>query len=89
MRQKVAIFCDGDFWHGRHWRKLSAKLRLGSNPSYWVQKIETNRLRDQRTDRSLKRQGWTVLRFWETDIHRNPEQIAQKIVAVIRTCQGA
>jgi DNA mismatch endonuclease (patch repair protein) len=87
VSQRVAIFCDGDFWHGRSWRRLSAKLRSGANPSYWLQKIKTNRQRDRRTDKSLKREGWTVLRFWETDIQRDPEQIASKIAGIIRSSQ--
>lgn len=85
--QRVAIFCDGDFWHGRHWRQLSAKLRAGTNPSYWLQKIRTNRQRDRRTDKSLEREGWTVLRFWETDIQRNPEQVARKITGIVGSRQ--
>jgi DNA mismatch endonuclease, patch repair protein len=87
VSQKVAIFCDGDFWHGRNWKHLSGKLRAGSNPSYWTQKIKTNRQRDRRTDKLLKREGWIVLRFWETDIHRDPVQAASKIVGLVRASQ--
>jgi DNA mismatch endonuclease (patch repair protein) len=87
VSQKVAIFCDGDFWHGRNWNHLSGKLRAGSNPSYWTQKIKTNRQRDRRTDKLLKREGWIVLRFWETDIHRDPAQAANKIVGLVRASQ--
>ena len=83
-RRKVAIFCDGDFWHGRHWKQLSKKLRTGANPSYWLHKIEANRQRDRRTDESLRKAGWTVLRFWETDILRDPECIAVEIAKVLR-----
>ncbi len=79
LARKVVVFCDGDFWHGRNWRHLSAKLSAGSNSPYWLQKIKTNRLRDRRTNRSLGEAGWTVLRFWESDIRRDPEQIAHEI----------
>src|SRR5438046_435492 len=44
-KERVAIFCDGDFWHGRHWRRLSRKLEAGTNSSYWVRKIRANMLR--------------------------------------------
>ena len=82
-RERVAIFCDGDFWHGRDWRRLSRKLRAGTNASYWIPKIGTNRNRDRRNDRLLKREGWTVIRLWETDIHRDPEQAAHRIADLV------
>jgi DNA mismatch endonuclease (patch repair protein) len=81
---RAAIFCDGDFWHGRHWQQLSRKLRTGTNPSYWLHKIEANRQRDRRTDESLRKAGWTALRFWETDILRDPERVAVEIAKIVR-----
>jgi len=84
IARKVAIFCDGDFWHGRHWQQLSRKLSTGANPSYWLHKIEANRQRDGRTDESLRKAGWTVLRFWETDILGDPERVAVEIAKIVR-----
>jgi DNA mismatch endonuclease (patch repair protein) len=81
---RVAVFCDGDFWHGRDWQRLSRKLRTGANASYWIPKIKTNRNRDRRNDRLLKREGWTVIRVWETDIHCNPQRAAQTIAECVR-----
>ena len=81
---RVAVFCDGDFWHGRDWHRLSRKLRAGTNAFYWIPKIKTNRNRDRRNNRLLKRKGWTVIRVWETDIHRNPQQAAQTIADLVR-----
>jgi DNA mismatch endonuclease (patch repair protein) len=72
IRQRVAVFCDGDFWHGRKWKQLLQKLSAGHNSQYWVKKIQTNRERDKRTNAILRRSGWLVLRFWETDIQRTP-----------------
>jgi DNA mismatch endonuclease (patch repair protein) len=83
-RRKVVVFCDGDFWHGRDWQRLSTKLNTGANPSYWLLKIKTNRERDRRTDRLLQEAGWTVLRYWETDIHRDPERVAFEIAHIVR-----
>lgn len=81
---RIAVFCDGDFWHGRDWQRLSKKLRTGTNASYWIPKIRTNRNRDRRNDRLLKKEGWTVIRVWETDIHRNPQQAAQAVADLVR-----
>lgn len=76
---RVAVFCDGDFWHGRDWAGRKVKLAKGSNPDYWVAKIERNRERDRQVNRVLQGEGWTVLRFWETDIVRNPDKVAELI----------
>jgi DNA mismatch endonuclease (patch repair protein) len=81
---RVAVFCDGDFWHGRNWRLLSKKLHTGANASYWIAKITANRNRDRRNDRLLTREGWTVVRFWETDIHKDPGHAAQTIEELVR-----
>ena len=72
-RYMLAIFCDGDFWHGRDWKRQSEQLSKGSNPDYWTQKVLANRERDIRNNSTLLALGWTVLRFWETDIRRSPE----------------
>ena len=80
---KVVIFCDGDFWHGRNWPRRQALLGRGSNAAYWVAKIQSNVTRDRRTSRTLREQGWIVLRFWESDILKRPAAIAAKIQAVV------
>lgn len=80
VRGKVVVFCDGDFWHGRNWPKLRPKLKQGTNGSYWEQKIRGNILRDRKITNTLKASGWSVLRFWESDIKANPEKIANVII---------
>lgn len=83
-RQRIAVFCDGDFWHGRNWDSLSRKLVAGNNPSYWVQKVHSNRERDSRNNQRLSDLGWLVLRFWETDIKRSPAPIVDEILTSVR-----
>jgi DNA mismatch endonuclease (patch repair protein) len=68
-KYKIAIFCDGEFWHGKDWELK--KLRIKSNREYWIKKIEQNIERDRETDRQLNGMGWTVLRFWGNDIKKN------------------
>ena len=80
---RVAVFCDGDFWHGRHWQRLSRQLRKGANAAYWCEKIRTNMLRDRRMTRLLERQSWCVIRLWESDIKADPERAALQIVKAI------
>jgi DNA mismatch endonuclease (patch repair protein) len=63
-RCKVAVFIDGDFWHGN-----PRKFRLPkSNCDYWEHKILGNRNRDRAVNKELKRLGWRVIRFWESSL---------------------
>ena len=77
--QRLAVFCDGDFWHGRNWKKRKGVLAAGANASYWVRKIESNRVRDRRQSARLRRLGWVVIRFWEGEILSDAERVASKI----------
>lgn len=72
--KKIMIFCDGDFWHGYKYyeKKKPAK-------KFWREKIEENMRRDQRYSRKLRSQGWSVLRFWEHDIEKNPDKCIRRI----------
>jgi DNA mismatch endonuclease (patch repair protein) len=71
IKAKIAVFCDGDFWHGHNWAirglpSLDAELEKYSK--YWSLKILTNIERDKRVTYNLEKDGWTVLRFWESEI---------------------
>lgn len=83
-RARVLVFCDGDFWHGRDLAAREARLAEGHNAAYWVQKIRGNVERDRRNNEALENAGWLVLRFWETDILRDPQRIADVIVTTVR-----
>jgi DNA mismatch endonuclease (patch repair protein) len=82
-RAKVAVFCDGDFWHGRNWEKRVARLKQGTNADYWTAKIAKNIERDHIYTQQLTEEGWKVLRFWERDILRDPDGIAVQIACEI------
>ena len=81
----VAIFCDGDFWHGRDWQNRKKKLADGWNAEYWVAKIERNRARDRVVTSALRRLGWRVIRVWEGEVRRDPARVATKILKLIQT----
>jgi DNA mismatch endonuclease Vsr len=72
-RLRIAIFVDGDFWHGRWWRR-GGKLPV-SNRRYWVAKLQRNVERDRQADRRLRNSGWSVVRIWETDLLRDPRSV--------------
>ncbi len=77
VKKRIAIFCDGDYWHGKNWNE--AKHRIKSNIEFWHNKIENNMKRDRKVNRILKQQGWTVLRFWESDIKKNLDKCMKKV----------
>lgn len=83
VRQQLAVFCDGDFWHGRKWNCRKEKLAHGSNADYWVAKIEANIARDRRHSAELRTAGWRVIRMWESDISRDSKRVAERIAAAI------
>lgn len=85
VQHRVAVFCDGDFWHGRHWSTRKNKLGAGWNAAYWVAKIERNRQRDRQATRALTQLGWRVIRVWEGDVRRTPERVARRILVTVST----
>lgn len=76
-KYKIAIFCDGDFWHGRNWE--SRKHDFKSNKEFWINKIERNMERDKEKDTALRNLGWVPLHFWEKDILKNPDFCLQSL----------
>ena len=66
-RKKLAVFIDGDFWHGRELQRVID--RYGEESS-WVAKLRRNVARDAEQVDRLTATGWQVLRVWESDIMR-------------------
>src|SRR3954463_13085003 len=83
-QRRLVVFCDGDFWHGRGLARRLERLAAGHNAGYWVEKIRANVARDRRHRRLRRAPGGTVLRFWETDIRRDPALTAARISRLLR-----
>jgi DNA mismatch endonuclease (patch repair protein) len=83
VREEVAVFIDGCFWHGC---PVHGRRRHGVNGWYWPEKIARNRGRDADTDRRLREAGWTVVRVWE---HEEPSEAAQRIHNVVLSARSA
>lgn len=81
-RLKIAVFCDSEFWHGKNWHV--SKNEIKSSQDFWIPKIESNIRRDRIVNRTLKKEGWTVLRFWGKDIIKHTDRCITKIEAVIQ-----
>jgi len=63
--RRVAVFVDGCFWHGCRCKRLPR-----TNTEFWRDKIVTNMRRDRRVSRTLRREGWTVIRVKECAVRR-------------------
>lgn len=80
VRQKVAVFVDGCFWHGcpLHYTKPV------NNANFWVKKLEINLSRDRRADQELTLLGWMVIRVWGHELKDNPEAAAARVAQCVR-----
>lgn len=76
---RVAVFVDGAFWHGH-----PSRHEPGRSGSYWDRKIAGNVARDRRVDSELTSAGWDVLRLWDFEVRRGPDEAAQRVGAVLR-----
>jgi DNA mismatch endonuclease (patch repair protein) len=82
LKEKVAIFVDGEFWHGYNW--VEKKKKINSNRSYWIKKIEGNIERDTEVKKQLASMGWKVLRFWEKEVKSDLEKCVSKIINALK-----
>ena len=82
-KYKVVVFIDGEFWHGHKWEEK--KLKLKSNTAFWIPKIERNISRDLRNNEDLERLGYTVLRFWSTDVLKRPNFYLNIVIEKLHT----
>ena len=82
-KQKVAIFCDSEFFHGKDWEDKKQRLQKGTNPDFWISKIERNMQRDHENDQKLNLLGWTVIHFWGDEITKSPDECVRVIEETI------
>lgn len=80
--KKIAVFCDGDFWHGYNWEEN--KKSVHSNKDFWIQKIEKNMERDARVNNVLRDKGWTYFRFWGHEIIKDISRCVDDVEAALR-----
>ncbi|MGK7390118.1 MAG: very short patch repair endonuclease [Candidatus Cyclobacteriaceae bacterium M2_1C_046] len=81
-KAKLAIFIDGEFWHGYNWEEK--KLKIKSNREYWIPKIERNIARDKDNNQRLEYSGITVLRFWEHEIKKDLHGCVEVVIGKLR-----
>ena len=82
-KYKIAIFCDGEFFHGKDWEVLKPRLEKSNNSEYWISKISRNKERDDEINKKLLFLGWPVIRFWGNDIKKNTDECIRVIEETI------
>lgn len=86
-KARVAVFIDGDFWHGNAWRVRglpSLAAQFPNRTEWWVAKLQRNIQRDANVNERLASEGWTVLRFWESEVGANAEEVVERIIEAVR-----
>ncbi len=86
-RVRLAVFCDGDFWHGYNWvlrgyGSLEDELKRYSKS--WAEKIQKNIYRDEQVNKRLTEMGWSVLRIRESEIKKDVEGCGDKVEYLYR-----
>ncbi|MDR2518248.1 MAG: very short patch repair endonuclease, partial [Spirochaetaceae bacterium] len=80
-KYKIAVFCDGELWHGKDWE--TKKEKIETNRDYWIKKIERNMARDIENEKKLENMGWTVIRFWGKEIKKYLMECVNEIKVTI------
>lgn len=77
-RQRSVVFVDGCFWHGcpKH------STMPVSNRAFWRGKLAANKARDQLVTKTLRRQGWRVIRVWEHELPRK-DSLTSKLRRIV------
>ena len=78
-KAKVAVFIDGDFWHGYRFPTWEHKVS-----AFWKTKISKNRERDAKNHRRLRDMGWKVIRLWQHDLERDFRESIERVVSSLK-----
>lgn len=82
-KYKLAIFIDGEFWHGYNWDEKKETIK--SNRGFWIPKIERNMQRDREVNSALKEMDYTVFRFWEREVKKDLKKCINDVLVFIQT----
>ena len=81
-KHKLAIFVDGEFWHGFNWSEKKTKIK--SNREFWIPKIERNIQRDVQNNQILINQGWQVIRIWENELKKDFDSCINRVIVHLK-----
>lgn len=80
--KRFVVFVDGEFWHGHNWEEKREKIK--SNRKFWLPKIERNMQRDRENNRKLQKMGFTVFRFWESEVKKELGPCVAEVVELAK-----
>ena len=86
-KYRIAIFCDGDFWHGYDWENRKDSIK--SHRDYWIPKIERNMQKDVEVNHVLESMGYTVIRVWEHEIRKDLDDTVAMILRAVEENKAA
>lgn len=72
---KIAVFVDGVFWHGRednHWKSTS-----------FASKIKKTKRRDSWQNKNMPKEGWVVLRYWDDYVRKHTDECVSDILSYL------
>lgn len=78
-KAKIAVFVDGDFWHGYRFPSWEDKVS-----DFWKKKISKTRERDMNNHQQLRDSGWTVIRLWQHEVKENLHECIDRIVSAAK-----
>lgn len=77
-KYKTVVFIDGEYWHGHNWEARKPKVK--TNREFWIAKIERNMQRDAEVNQTLRDLGYTVFRFWESEIKKQLDTCLDEVI---------
>ena len=80
-KYRIAIFIDGEFWHGKDFEQRKTKLK--NNKDYWIEKIQENIDRDLKNDKLLRQMEWYPIHFWSNDVIKYCNQCVDEVICLI------
>lgn len=80
-KYRIAIFIDGEFWHGKDFEQRKTKLK--NNKDYWIEKIQENINRDIKDDKLLRQMDWYPIHFWSNDVIKYCNQCIEEVICLI------
>ena len=80
-KYRIAIFIDGEFWHGKDFEQRKTKLK--NNKDYWIEKIQENIDRDLKNDKLLRQMEWYPIHFWSNYVIKYCNQCVEEVICLI------
>ena len=74
--RKTVVFIHGCFWH----KCPKCFKKPKSNIEYWDQKIGKNVKRDKKNERTLRKNGWRIIKLWEHEIKKNFKNVMGRLI---------